>query len=74
MVLLIISQIISTDRSVGSGNKKMPDALGTHRAREVGDLSLFLNTHVAQFVGVVLGLKQIGRSAEDEHRDTDDYG
>ena len=51
----------------------MPDAWVTDWAREVGDLSLFLNTHVAQFVGVELGLEQIGRSTDEEHSETD-YG
>jgi hypothetical protein len=49
----------------------MPGAFDTRRAREWDGRSLFLNAHIAQFVGVVLGLEQIGRTTEDEHSETD---
>ena len=45
-----------------------------HRARGLGDRSLFLNTHLAEFLGTKLRLDEISRPAKDEHRQTEDRG
>jgi hypothetical protein len=74
-VKCIISQFNkSTDHSVGkSGNKKARRVSLHHRAREGGYRSFGLDTHVAQFVCVVLGYEQVCASQQTAEQDAD-YG
>lgn len=62
----------STDHSVGKSKIKKARRVSLHRrAREGGYHSFGLDTHVAQFVCVVLGYKQICTSQQTDEQDAD---
>ena len=62
----------STDHSVGNrGNKKARRVLLLRRAREGGYRSFGFDTHVAQFVCVVLGYEQVCTSQQTDEQDAD---
>lgn len=42
--------------------------------RGVGDRSLLLNTHLAEFIGSEMGLQDISRTSDGQHRETENSG